>query len=169
MKCINVLLSHIIVISILILFEEVYAYMRMVNKIIKNIYDIVENSDPYELMDKSEIISFDIYDTLLQRDVAKPTDLFVFLEKELVKQNYAAYGFAECRIKAEKLAAKKYGEFTTLENIYDEISNINPEFSKFALNLSDTSTKSLYVVISISFKGFSEYSTGNFFANIPSL
>lgn len=130
MKCINVLLSHIIVISILILFEEVYAYMRMVNKIIKNIYDIVENSDPYELMDKSEIISFDIYDTLLQRDVAKPTDLFVFLEKELVKQNYAAYGFAECRIKAEKLAAKKYGEFTTLENIYDEISNINPEFSK---------------------------------------
>lgn len=102
----------------------------IIGKITKFIYDIIKHPNPYELLEQHDIVSFDIYDTLLKRDVDKPTDLFVFLEREMIKQNNSADGFAKCRIKAEKLARKKYGEFTTLDNIYETIATINPEFSK---------------------------------------
>ena len=113
-----------------ILSEKVCAYMRMVNKMIKVVYNMRNHYNLYELIDKSEVISFDIYDTLLQRDVACPTDLFIILEMQLVKENHAARGFASCRIRAEKLAAQKHGEFTTIEHIYEELCHINPEFSQ---------------------------------------
>ena len=105
-------------------------YKRLVGKIVKSIYDIAKHPNPYKLLDSKNVVSFDVYDTLLKRDVDKPTDLFVFLEREMIEQNNSADGFAKCRIKAEKLARKKYGEFTTLDNIYETIATINPEFSK---------------------------------------
>lgn len=109
---------------------DIHMYKRIVGKIVKSIYDIAKHPNPYKLLDSKNVVSFDIYDTLLKRDVDKPTDLFVFLERETIKQNNSADGFAKCRIKAEKLARKKYGEFTTLDNIYETIATINPEFSK---------------------------------------
>ena len=79
----------------------------MVNKMIKVVYNMRNHCNLYELIDKSEFISFDIYDTLLQRDVACPTDLFIILEMQLVKDNPAAKGFSNCRMRAEKLAGQK--------------------------------------------------------------
>lgn len=102
----------------------------IIGKIAKFIYDIIKHPNPYELLEQHDIVSFDIYDTLLKRDVDNPADLFVILEREMIKHNKPADGFAKCRIKAEKLARNKYGEFTTLDNIYETIATINPEFSK---------------------------------------
>ena len=48
---------------------------------------------------KHDVISFDIFDTLLLRPYVKPTDLFEHLEK---LENLS--GFANARIKAEKIA-----------------------------------------------------------------
>lgn len=69
-------------------------------------------------IDKHEIISFDIFDTLLLRPYVKPTDLFFHLER---LEN--SEGFATARIKAEKQARKKHPnkEDITIDEIYDEI------------------------------------------------
>lgn len=69
-------------------------------------------------IDRAEIISFDIFDTLLLRPYVKPTDLFTHLER-LENIN----GFAKARINAENLARKhhKDKEEITLDEIYIEL------------------------------------------------
>ncbi len=69
-------------------------------------------------IDSHEVISFDIFDTLLVRPYVKPTDLFLHMEKI-----YNASGFAENRIKSEQEARKKHSdkEDITLDEIYDEV------------------------------------------------
>lgn len=64
-----------------------------------------------------DIVSFDIFDTLLKRNVEKPTDVFKYIEKKHNK-----IGFCEKRIVAEKKARvrKKDGE-VTLDEIYTEM------------------------------------------------
>jgi len=73
----------------------------------------------YELINEHEIISFDIFDTLLVRPYKKPTDLFWDLEKR-----EKAVGFAQERIDAEKRTREKYfaKEDITFEQIYEEIA-----------------------------------------------
>lgn len=58
-----------------------------------------EKINIYDEIKKHDIISFDIFDTLLVRPYVKPTDMFIHIEKL-----YKAEGFHENRIKAEKLS-----------------------------------------------------------------
>lgn len=68
-------------------------------------------------IDKYDVISFDIFDTLLKRNVSKPTDVFKYMETK-----YSKVGFAQARINAEKKARKQYGTGEiTLEEIYREM------------------------------------------------
>ncbi|MCM1324615.1 MAG: hypothetical protein NC218_10875 [Acetobacter sp.] len=69
-------------------------------------------------INKTEIISFDIFDTLLIRPYVHPTDLFLHLEKAF-NQN----GFANERRDAERRARIRHAELEdiTLDMIYDEI------------------------------------------------
>lgn len=70
-----------------------------------------------------DIVSFDIFDTLLKRNVKKPTDVFKYMEKK-----YNKVGFFEERIAAEKKARnRKNGKEVTLREIYNELSY---DFSK---------------------------------------
>ena len=46
-----------------------------------------------------DVVSFDIFDTLLKRNVKRPTDVFYYIEKKWNKK-----GFGEARIKAENMA-----------------------------------------------------------------
>ena len=63
-----------------------------------------------------DIVSFDIFDTLLKRNVKEPTDVFSYMEKK-----YQIDGFCEKRIEAEKTARKKKnGLEVTLKDIYTE-------------------------------------------------
>lgn len=68
-------------------------------------------------IDKYDVISFDIFDTLLKRNVSKPTDVFKYMETK-----YSKVGFAQTRINAEKKARNQNetGEIT-LEEIYKEM------------------------------------------------
>lgn len=77
-------------------------------------------NDVKELIDKHEVISFDIFDTLLLRPYVKPTDLFLHLER---LEN--AVGFAKARIEAEQKARKVHAnlEDITIDEIYDEIAD----------------------------------------------
>ena len=64
-----------------------------------------------------DVISFDIFDTLLTRDVPAPSDIFAIIGEKLGKNN-----FAEIRITAETKAKALKGGGYTLKDIYDFIS-----------------------------------------------
>lgn len=70
-------------------------------------------------INKAEVISFDIFDTLLLRPYLKPTDLFRHME-----ESYHANGFANARIEAEKTTRKLHREKeeVSLDEIYEQIS-----------------------------------------------
>lgn len=78
--------------------------------------DVLSYGEVVQLLSQYDVISFDIFDTLLVRPYTKPEDLFVELEKK-----YAVPGFAEKRIDAEQCARKKYfpQEDVTFEQIYE--------------------------------------------------
>ena len=67
-------------------------------------------------------VSFDIFDTLLKRDLFRPTDVFELVEKEYFRRYGIKNAFSKARILSEKVARKKsiYPEIT-LDEIYDEI------------------------------------------------
>lgn len=69
-----------------------------------------------QIMKQYDVISFDVFDTLLVRPYLKPTDLFYELE-----ERYAMQGFAEKRVSAEQCARQKYTmqEDVALEQIYE--------------------------------------------------
>ncbi len=69
-------------------------------------------------IDKVEIVSFDVFDTLLLRNYVNPTDLFLHVEK---KED--AKGFYFERVDAEKRCRRKYKdkEDITIDDIYNEI------------------------------------------------
>ena len=79
-----------------------------------NLFEKIKNH-----IDKAEVISFDIFDTLLLRPYIRPTDVFMHIE---LMENVS--GFAEARIKAESLARKdhKNKEEINIDEIYTEIS-----------------------------------------------
>lgn len=69
-------------------------------------------------IDNADIISFDIFDTLLTRPYLRPTDLFLHLEKI-----YKIPFFCASRIEAEKRARLHHSELEdiTFDMIYDEL------------------------------------------------
>ena len=68
------------------------------------------------LLRKYQNISFDIFDTLIERDVEDPLDIFSFVENETGELN-----FRNKRIQAEKSARrKKISKEISMEDIYQE-------------------------------------------------
>lgn len=65
-------------------------------------------------------VSFDVFDTLIKRSVAKPTDLFLLMEKYLayVRPEIPA-GFAEKRRLAEHRASQRVGRPVGIREIYN--------------------------------------------------
>lgn len=67
-----------------------------------------------------DVISIDIFDTLIKRKVLKPTDVFLFMDKRFVELSNRQFDFSHARVVAEKIARKisKYEE-VTLDEIYE--------------------------------------------------
>ncbi|NRO13044.1 hypothetical protein IMAU30046_01721 [Lactobacillus helveticus] len=91
--------------------------MWKIKKCVKHLLSDYENLNVEEVLKKAkskEIISFDIFDTLLKRSVSKPTDIF-----KLIELNEKIPNFQQRRIWAEKKARQesKYEE-VTLDEIY---------------------------------------------------
>ena len=73
--------------------------------------------DLIKLIDENNIISFDIFDTLVFRNVLKPVDIFKIMEKQNKIKN-----FAKLRIKAEQESRVKENNMeTTLDLIYEKL------------------------------------------------
>lgn len=118
-------------------YSEDYKYKRW--KILGINFSIVKKYKKQKIniceeIKKHDIISFDIFDTLLVRPYAKPTDLFRHMEKL-----YKIKGFYKNRIRAEEQARYKHIDFEdiTLEQIYEEIEEKYKPFKEKEMELEE--------------------------------
>lgn len=76
-------------------------------------------------LNRYQYVSFDIFDTILRRSTAHPTDIFRIIETYCQKNNIAIpQNFTNNRINAEMNAYKKFGRSATIEHIYNELENV---------------------------------------------
>lgn len=82
-------------------------------------------------LDRAEVVSFDIFDTLVKRNVLKPDDIHYLVQARFYEQTgIEIKEYSEDRIRAEKLARDKINaEEITLKEIFGFITNI-PEGQK---------------------------------------
>lgn len=86
--------------------------------------DIKENITAKE----TKFVSFDVFDTLVQRPFAEPTDLFMILSDEFNQTTSSYVDFSELRISAERSCREKKNIFRpsaediTLDEIYNELA-----------------------------------------------
>lgn len=75
------------------------------------------------------IVSFDVFDTAVKRDVAEPKDVFALVEAKLqVEADPCGKQFYELRIEAEHIARQaNHGQEVTLEEIYRQIPISNEQ------------------------------------------
>lgn len=107
------------------------------------LFDPLAREATYAIGD-SEVVSFDIFDTLLIRPFIAPTDVFLFIE-----YRYKREGFALERVNAEKRARKKsLEEDIQIEEIYKEIKpkfrdliNVELATEEFLLRPSEQGVK----------------------------
>ena len=98
-----------------------------------SLLDLNRRSNNNSIIDKLrqyEYVSFDIFDTLICRNVKNPTDIFSIIEKVGVEKfGRSVSGFKNNRIEAENRARiDSKREDITLDDIYAQlISNYNEE------------------------------------------
>ena len=74
----------------------------------------------------ADVVSFDIFDTVLTRVLECPIDLFAYVERELLAHGFDAKGFAKIRFDAENRAraiawAATKAEEITFDEIYQQV------------------------------------------------
>lgn len=69
-----------------------------------------------EKIDNSDVISFDIFDTLVTRNVLYPTDVFELVERKLVEEHGQGYNFAQKRAQVEHTLSQE--RVPTIDDIY---------------------------------------------------
>lgn len=91
-----------------------------IHKLSDNYSNIDNYHDLYQKTEKYKYISFDIFDTLIKRDVPNPVDIFNIIGNEV-----GIIDFKEKRINAEK-KAREYKDTPeiTLDDIYNNLSYI---------------------------------------------
>lgn len=80
-----------------------------------------------EVLPQFDVVSFDVFDTLLLRPFTKPTDLFEKLERD-----FKAKGFARARTRAERNAHSKARASGRIEATFDEIYAEIPRYAEMA-------------------------------------
>lgn len=84
-----------------------------------------------DAIDRSCIISFDLFDTLIKRDCYKPAGLFTFLEQKINQEYNVKSHFASKRVQAEITARNNStAEEVSLDEIYDELAFKEDSISK---------------------------------------
>lgn len=76
------------------------------------------------LADDVEYVSFDVFDTLIIRPYVRPTDLFRHMELLI-----GVPGFADLRVRSERMARNKHSREITLDDIYAEMG---PKYERFS-------------------------------------
>ena len=90
-------------------------------------------------LDDYEVVSFDIFDTLLLRNVQRPVDIFKILES-IVEKKYNINDFFEMRVNSEMNSRTEKNNYeTTLDEIYKKMpikdKTVKEEIKKLELKL----------------------------------
>ena len=72
-----------------------------------------------------EVISFDIFDTLITRLVYEPDDIFKMMERLIYAKWGKKVNYLSCRKDAERLAVLEHGDFCNIHHIYKRIPEIS--------------------------------------------
>lgn len=75
----------------------------------------------FEQLKEYEVISLDVFDTLITRCVLRPTDVFVLIDEKWNCDKAVKLNFKEIRVKAEQTAYREYGVCANLEQIYSTL------------------------------------------------
>lgn len=75
-----------------------------------------------QVLSEYDIISFDVFDTLIARSVVHPTDIFMIVEKIAKVKHKIQKKFYVERQEAEHLSYKRYGEKVGLDVIYKSLN-----------------------------------------------
>lgn len=87
---------------------------------------------------KHAVITFDIFDTLVERDTFSPSDIFVLAGAKVLGNNFGDI-FKQDRIEAERKAReKKVSHEVTLLEIYDELKTKYSEYAGLMTSEIDT-------------------------------
>ena len=79
--------------------------------------------DKEQMLEKYKVISFDLYDTLINRDISSPKTLFLVCEREFVKR-YMQQGitnYAALRAQCEQAVRNRYSREITYDQIFEEM------------------------------------------------
>ncbi|MBR1926034.1 MAG: HAD-IA family hydrolase [Clostridia bacterium] len=78
----------------------------------------------FTLLNKCDIVSFDMFDTLICRNVSQPIDIFR-IEEEWINNEYKIESnFAQKRHDAEIKLYKEVGQKAVLKDIYEKLNNV---------------------------------------------
>ena len=75
------------------------------------------------LTDKYDVISFDVFDTLITRNVCETDDLFRLIERKIKKMYGRSVNFSKVRKQAEEIARKERGDSCNIHYIYERMSD----------------------------------------------
>ncbi|NRO89096.1 HAD-IA family hydrolase [Lactobacillus helveticus] len=107
-------------------------------------------------------VSFDVFDTLLKRNVERPTDLFTILEMTgLSKYGSIFKNFKSIRIKAEQVARNKVNEEVTLDDIYKELKGKFPNNIRYWAQEKEKKLEYKYCNINENIKPVYDYCINN--------
>jgi predicted HAD superfamily hydrolase len=95
-----------------------------------------QNGELSALIAAHELISFDVFDTLILRKVSKPTDVFSLVKMKLIAapeallHQHTVDGFPELRVRAERLARadkhqREHSQEVTLDEIYCQVARLS--------------------------------------------
>lgn len=122
--------------------------MGLKNKIFQKILSPKKMELGISDLQKYQIISFDVFDTLLKRDVRQPTDIFDIMS-ESVTDSELASNFSTLRKLAEKTARERSKKKEiSLEDIYNNFPNISDVERQSLIKLEkDTESRFLHANI----------------------
>ncbi len=81
----------------------------------------IDSDDLKKAIDRSEVISFDVFDTLLTRKVLQPSDLFDLWEIRVIKKYPKLKGISFIRKEAAQKVRQKFGDCYNLTQVYEWI------------------------------------------------
>lgn len=120
---------------------------------------ILEMKD--NMLQKYKIVSFDLYDTLVNRLVQNSTDVFEMLSKKYGEiAGKEIPNFKSIRIEAEQRARKQGNGFISLEDIYNAIDQLNYEEKRMCIEIEK---KIEYDIAYPNFKGKQLYNVATKF------
>ena len=105
---------------------------KMKRPVLMEKYDnnlLIQKEKIEKYINDHDIISFDIFDTLITRKTYQVYDIFIYIEQYLKNKLNIQVNFTELRILSEKKAYNKYGDKTTIDDIYSILKD------KLLLNL----------------------------------